>query len=78
MRNFLRFIATGSILATVEEFQTVFVIRGDFASYLFTLLILFPVFLTCVWLARHLLDRLVPGEAARELALFLFLGSSVS
>jgi hypothetical protein len=74
MKKFLTFIAVGSFFATVEEFLTVVVIRHDFGSYLFTLLILFPVFLTLVWGASRLTDRLARRPPARELLHFFTYG----
>jgi hypothetical protein len=57
----------------VEEFLTVVVLKHDVASYLFTLLVLFPVFLTFVYLSSSLLARLPFKEPSRELAhLFIF------
>lgn len=74
MRTFLAFLAIGSLFATVEEFLTVLVIRHDLASYLFTLFILFPVFLTFVWSSSRLLNLLIRGQAAQELAHFFTYG----
>lgn len=53
MRKYLKFIGVGSFFATVEEFLTVVVLKHDLRSYLFTLLILFPVFLTFVWFSSR-------------------------
>jgi hypothetical protein len=64
MRKYLKFVAFGSFFATVEEFLTVVVLRGDLGGYIFTLLILFPVFLTFVYLSSRLLNRLVASEPA--------------
>jgi hypothetical protein len=58
----------------VEEFLTIVVIKHDFGSYLFTLLILFPVFLGLVFMSSRLLDRLLHGEATRELTHFFLFG----
>lgn len=74
MKKLLKFIAIGSFFATVEEFLTVVVLRRDLASYLFTLLILFPVFLSFVHFSSRLIDRLVGKEPARELAHFFIYG----
>jgi hypothetical protein len=74
VKQFLAFVAIGSAFATVEEFLTVVVIRRDFGSYLFTLLILFPVFLTFVYFSRRLLDRLVHRAPAQDLAHFVLYG----
>jgi hypothetical protein len=48
----------------VEEFLTVVVIRQDIASYVFTLLILFPAFLTLVYFSSRLIDRSFHHEPA--------------
>lgn len=74
MKKFLKFIAIGSFFSTVEEFLTVVVLRHDLPSYIFTLLILFPVFLTFVYFSSKLLDRLYAGEPARELAHYFAFG----
>ncbi len=66
MRRYLAFIGIGSIFATVEEFLTVVVLRRDIGSYIFTLLILFPAFLTFVFFSSRLLDRAVRLEAWRQ------------
>lgn len=74
VRRFLKFIAIGSVFATVEEFLTVVVLRHDAASYVFTLLVLFPVFLTFVYFSSRLLDRLFGNPAARDLTHFVAYG----
>lgn len=74
MRSYLAFIAIGSFFATVEEFLTVVILKHDPASYLFTLLILFPGFLTLVYLSRRLTDRLFKKAPLQELAHFLVFG----
>ena len=74
MRRFLKFIAVGSFFATVEEFLTVVVLRRDVASYLFTLVVLFPAFLAFVWASSRLLDRLARRQPTRELLHFLCYG----
>ncbi len=74
MRKFLAFLVVGSFFSTVEEFLTVAVLKHDFGSYLFTLLILFPVFLTLVYFSSRLIDRLVRGRRAQELTHFFVYG----
>jgi hypothetical protein len=74
MKRFATFIGIGSLFATVEEFLTVVVLRHDVASYVFTLLILFPVFLTFVFFSSKLLDKLWHTDAGRELAHFCVYG----
>ncbi len=74
MRKFLEFILIGSFFATVEEFLTVVIIRQDIASYLFTLFILFPVFLTFVWVTSPILGKLVPREPLKEITIFFVYG----
>jgi hypothetical protein len=74
MKKFLTFLAVGSFFSTVEEFLTVVVLRHDVPSYVFTLLILFPAFLTLVYFSSRLLDRLSASEPARELAHFFAYG----
>jgi hypothetical protein len=67
VRRFVTFIAIGSAFATVEEFLTVVVLRHDVPSYLFTLLVLFPSYLTFVYLFSQSLDRLAPHHPGRDL-----------
>jgi hypothetical protein len=74
MKRLARFVGVGSCFATVEEFLTVVVLRRDVSSYLFTLLVLFPVFLTFVWSSSRLIDRLVHGGPGRELVHFFAYG----
>lgn len=74
MRDFLRFVGMGSIFATVEEFLSVLVLRGDVGAYVFTLVFLFPAFLTIVWLTGQRLRRLVASRFAYELIHFFFYG----
>ncbi len=74
MRKFLAFLVVGSFVSTVEEFLTVAVLKHDFGSYLFTLLSLFPVFLTLVYFSSRLIDRLVRGRRAQELTHFFVYG----
>jgi len=74
MKQFLTFLAVGSFFSTVEEFLTVVVLRHDVPSYVFTLLILFPVFLTFVYFSSRLLDRLHAEEPARELTHYFTYG----
>lgn len=74
MKKYLKFIAIGSFFATVEEFLTVVVLKHDPGSYIFTLLILFPVFLTLVYVSSRLTDRLARTGPARELAHYFVFG----
>jgi hypothetical protein len=74
MRKFLKFMLIGSFFATVEEFLTVVIIRQDIASYLFTLLILFPAFLTFVWVTSPILGKLVAREPLKEITIFFVYG----
>jgi hypothetical protein len=74
VKRFLAFIGIGSFFATVEEFLTVVVLKRDPGSYIFTLVILFPVFLTLVYFSSRLLDRLVRGKPAQELAHYFVYG----
>jgi hypothetical protein len=74
VRRLLAFIAVGSFFATVEEFLTVVVLRRDVASYLFTLVVLFPVFLTFVWASSRLLNWLARRQATQEVLHFFLYG----
>lgn len=74
MRKILAFIALGSVFATVEEFLTIVVLKRDLATYLFTLLILFPVFLLFVYFSSRLINRFTSKEPLRDLIHFFLYG----
>ncbi len=74
MKKFLTFLAVGSFFATVEEFLTVVVLRQDVKSYVFTLLVLFPVFLTLVWFSSRAIGWVARREPARELIHYFVYG----
>lgn len=74
MRKILAFIALGSVFATVEEFLTIVVLKRDLATYLFTLLILFPVFLLFVYFSSRLINRFTGKEPLRDLIHFFLYG----
>ncbi len=74
MRRFFGFVAIGSLFATVEEFLTVVVLRGEFGSYLFTVVILFPLCLSAAFGVSRLIDRLVSREPARDFVHFVTCG----
>lgn len=74
MKRYATFVGIGSLLATTEEFLTVVILRHDVASYIFTLVVLFPVFLTLVYFSSKLLDRLLPTARGRELVHFFAFG----
>ncbi len=72
LKRYLKFLLAGSFFATVEEFLTVAVLKRDLGAYLFTLIVLFPAFLTLVYFSSRLLDRLARSEPARELIHFFY------
>jgi len=74
LKPFVKFILAGSVVATVEEFLTIVVLKRDWPSYVFTLLILFPIFLTLVFFTSRALDRFWKTENAREVAHFATYG----
>jgi hypothetical protein len=74
VKRFLSFLAVGSLYSTVEEFLTVVVIKHDVPSYIFTLVVLFPVFLTIVFFSGKLLNRLPISKPAQELAHYFAFG----
>jgi hypothetical protein len=74
MKRFLAFLFVGSCFATVEEFLTMVVLKHDLGSYIFTLLILFPVFLTLVFLSSRLFNRIIDREPAQAIAHFFIYG----
>ncbi|HEY2979562.1 MAG TPA: hypothetical protein VGJ22_00145 [Anaerolineales bacterium] len=70
----MRFVLVGTFFSTVEEFLTVVVLKHDLASFVFTLLVLFPVFLTFAFLSSRLFNRLLRREPARDIAHFVIYG----
>jgi hypothetical protein len=74
VKKFLAFLAVGSFFSSVEEFLTVVVLRHDFGSFLFTLLILFPVFLTLVYFSSRLIRRFIQSARKQEAAHFFVYG----
>jgi hypothetical protein len=74
MKKYLAFVVVGTFFSTVEEFLTVVVLRGELASYIFTLLVLFPLFLTLVYFSSKLIDRCFRHEQQRELGHYLAFG----
>jgi hypothetical protein len=74
VKTFVTFVAIGSVFATVGEFLTIVVLRRDVPSYLFTLLVLFPTYLSFVYFSSRIIDRLIPREPARDLAHLLIYG----
>jgi hypothetical protein len=74
LKAFPKFVGIGSFFSAVEEFLTIVVLRRDVASFVFTLLILFPVFLSVVFFSSKWLDRYWRTDAARELAHFCVYG----
>jgi hypothetical protein len=74
MQKFLAFLGIGSFFATVEEFLTVVVLKHDLGSYIFTLLILFPVFLTFVYFSSRVIDRFIHTRSMQELTHYLTYG----
>jgi hypothetical protein len=72
MKRFVGFLAIGSAFSTVEEFLTVVVLRHDVPSYVFTLVILFPLYLGFVFVfGRFVLERLVRDREAQDVVHFL-------
>ena len=59
MKTFVTFVVIGSVSATVEEFLTIVVLRRDVPSYLFTLLVLFPTYLSFVYFS----SRIIAGSS---------------
>jgi hypothetical protein len=70
VRRYLAFVLVGSFFSSVEEFLTVAVLRGDLASFVFTVVVVFPGFLTFVYLSFPLLARISPRRPVQELAAF--------
>lgn len=71
LKNYLTFLLAGTFFSTVEEFLTVVVLRQDVPAYVFTLVVLFPVFLTFVFLSGRILDRVLLDRPYRESAHFV-------
>jgi hypothetical protein len=74
MKRYARFVAVGSVFATVEEFLTIVILKHDVGSYIFSLVVLFPVFLSFVYGSARLLGRMSRTEAQRELVHFFAYG----
>jgi hypothetical protein len=74
LNSLWKFIAIGSIFATVEEFLTVALLKRDIGAYLFTLLILFPIFLALVYFSSRWLNRLSNSQLQQELTHFITYG----
>jgi len=74
-RSFVAFLAIGSLFATVEEFLTVAVLRRDVPAYLFTLFVVFPVYLSLVYFSSQIIDRIVRHKPAMMLVHLLTYGS---
>lgn len=74
MKKFLAFVAIGSAFATVEEFLSIVVLKHDLAGYLFTLLIVFPVFLTFVYFSSQLIRRFTSREPLQEMIHYFLYG----
>jgi hypothetical protein len=75
VKLFVSFAVIGSVFATVEGFLTIVVLRRDVPSYLFTLLVLFPMYLSLVYYSSRIIDRLMTRGAARDVANLLIYGS---
>ncbi len=71
MKNYLTFLMAGTFFSTVEEFLTVVVLRHDVPAYVFTLIVLFPVFLTFVFLSGRIIDRVLHDRPFRDPAHFV-------
>jgi hypothetical protein len=75
VKRYLRFLAVGTIFSTIEEFLTIVVLKQDVGAYVFTVLILFPVFLTLVWVCWLAIDWLMTTPVCRELFHFFAFGT---
>jgi hypothetical protein len=75
VKRFIRFALIGSAFATVEEFLTIVVLRRDIPSYVFTLLVVFPAYLSFVYFSSRIIDRLISREPVRDLVHLLIYGS---
>jgi hypothetical protein len=62
VKSIATFVVIGSVFVTAEELLTIAVLRHDLPSYLFTLLVLFPTYLSFVYSSSWILDRLILGE----------------
>jgi len=74
LKRFVAFLFIGSCFATVEEFLTIVVLKHDMGGYLFTLLVLFPIFLTLVFLSSRLINRFIHWEPAQDITYFFVYG----
>lgn len=71
MKNYLTFLMAGTFFSTVEEFLTIVVLKHDVPSYLMTLIILFPGFLTFVFLSGRIIDRVLLATPRRDATHFV-------
>lgn len=71
MRRYLTFLIAGTFFSTVEEYLTIVVLKHDVGAYVFTLIILFPMFLTIVFFSGRLIDRALPNSPYCDTAHFL-------
>lgn len=61
----------GTFFSTVEEFLTIVVLKHDVPSYLMTLILLFPGFLTFVFLSGRIIDRVLLNSPRRDATHFV-------
>ena len=71
MRRYLTFLGAGTFFSTVEEILTIVVLKHDVPSYLMTLIILFPGFLTFVIFSGRIIDRVLLDTPRRDAAHFV-------
>jgi len=71
VKRYVRFLIAGTCFSTIEEFLTVALLRHDVPSYIFTLIVFFPAFLTLVFLLGRLIDRVLNYSPYRDAGHFL-------
>ena len=71
MKDYLTFLMAGTFFSTVEEFLTIVVLKHDVPSYLMTLILLFPGFLTFVFLSGRIIDRVLLNSPRRDATHFV-------
>jgi hypothetical protein len=72
LRQYGAFLAAGTFFSTVEEFLTIVLLKHDIPSYVFTLIILFPAFLSLVYFGGWVIDNVLGWHGRRDVGHFLF------
>lgn len=80
MKNYLKFLAIGTLFSSPVEFTTEVLAKHKAESYFSNLLVVYPVFLTLVFFSSKILDKYFGNGSKRDLAHFCtyaFLGMMI-